>query len=127
TTGLLPRVLSTRLYDPFDPRLPSPLGATASALSWTDTRYQQWRRDAAGFRVLTRSALEPDAEAALPELLLEDQLFTQIRLDPSALPVGLRSLVPGLHFLTLEHLPLRGYTARLSRGPGLEEGTERLS
>ncbi|MBC7171350.1 MAG: septum formation inhibitor Maf [Polyangiaceae bacterium] len=117
STGIYPYSVSTAIYDPVDPARPSPLKAVGSVIEWSGSTFMQWNRDAAGFRVVAHSYFqgESDREAELPDAILEDAFFTQIRIDPRALPTGARMVVPGLHHLRLEHLPLQGYAARLER------------
>ncbi len=116
-TGIYPYTVSTAVYDPVDPRTPSPMKAVGSVTEWGGSTFMQWNRDTVGFRVVAHSYFEGEADrrVELPDVLLEDSLFTQIRTDPSALPTGMRSVVPGLHHLRFEHLPLHAYAARLER------------
>jgi len=46
---------------------------------------------------------EADQEFTIADALLEDDIWTKIRLDPSALPKGDIDMIPGTMFLRLKH------------------------
>lgn len=52
-----------------------------------------------------------DVEGDLENVLLEDELWNTIRLQPELLPTGKVSMLPGLVFLRLRHHPIKAYSA----------------
>lgn len=55
--------------------------------------------------------MEADAQFNLEKTILENELWTQLRLDPSSLPVGDLKIIPSLEFFRLKHIPTEAYEA----------------
>ncbi|WP_047545629.1 hypothetical protein [Psychroserpens sp. Hel_I_66] len=55
---------------------------------------------------------EADQDFKLDKAILENELWTQLRLDPKSLPVGDFKAIPSLEFLRLKHLETKAYNAK---------------
>ena len=62
---------------------------------------------------------EADQDLKLDKVILENELWAQLRLDPSSLPVGDIQLIPSLEYIRLHHLEFIPYKANAK----LENGT----
>lgn len=52
-----------------------------------------------------------DDDFSLKKATLENELWTQLRIDPKSLPTGDLEIIPSFEFLRLRHIPLRAYSA----------------
>jgi hypothetical protein len=44
-------------------------------------------------------------------MILENELWTQLRIDPTSLPTGELKIIPSLEFIRLKHIELKAYEA----------------
>lgn len=54
---------------------------------------------------------EGDQNFTLDKTILENELWTQLRLDPKALPTGILQVIPSLEYVRLKHIELKAYRA----------------
>ncbi len=61
---------------------------------------------------------EGDQNSSLEKTYLENEIWTQLRIDPNTLPVDSLDIVPSLEFIRLKHKELKAYkaTATLKKG-----------
>ncbi len=116
-TGLYPYSMMTSVFAPVEGG--PALKVTTSSQEWCGHTFTQLNRRDGGYRLRLYSYFESesDQERALPGLL-EDDLWTQLRLNPDALPTGDLTLVPGTVYQRLSHLHLepKQATATLTDG-----------
>jgi hypothetical protein len=76
-----------------------------------------------GYRVrgLSYFESEGDLDVQLPLTLLEDELWTRIRLNPSSIPTGKISLIPAAIYVRLRHKPVAVAQAEISLQKGAAE------
>lgn len=55
---------------------------------------------------------EADQHFSLEKVVLENELWTQLRIDPSQLPTGTFDAIPDLSFIRLKHVDLKAYQAK---------------
>lgn len=55
---------------------------------------------------------EGDEDLTINKVLLENELWTQLRLDPKSLPIGEFEAIPSLEFLKLKHVETKPYYAK---------------
>jgi hypothetical protein len=119
-TGIYPYAMMTSVFTPIGEG-PMPLKVTTSAQEWCGHTFTQLNRTAEGWRARLFSYFEgeSDQDRALPDVMVEDGLWTLLRLDPGALPTGELQLLPGGVYQRLSHRDLQPYraTATLS-APG---------
>lgn len=88
------------------------LKISASIQEWCGNSYTQLN-NRIDYEVNSHSYFETDADANvhLSKAVLENELWTQLRIDPKSLPVGEQQIIPSFEFLSLRHVPLKAYKA----------------
>lgn len=122
-TGIYPYSTMTSVFSPVDTRVPHAYKVTTSAQEWCGHVFMQINRRADGYdgRYFSYFQGEGDREFTLPDVLLEDEVWTRIRLNPSDLPVGNVSAVPGTLFLRLMHRDVAAVDATASLADARDE------
>jgi hypothetical protein len=115
-TGIYPYSTMTSVFSPVDARAPHAYKVTTSVQEWCGHVFMQLNRRAEGYagRYFSYFQGEGDREFDLPDALLEDEVWTKIRLNPADLPVGNLAAVPGTLFLRLMHRDVSAYEAEAS-------------
>lgn len=105
-TGVYPYSMMTSVFTPISSdQHPATLKVTTSSQEWCGHTFTQLNRAEKGYRLRQYSYFEKegDVDLLLEVDLLEDELWTRLRLDPVALPVGDITLVPGTMTARLRH------------------------
>ncbi len=113
-TGVYPYTVMTSVFTPVDG---SPtLKRTSSMQEWCGNAFTQLNRREGGYRAEQRSYFqgEGDRTADVGDALVEEELFSRIRRDPSSLPVGEVAAIPAAHFLRMAHREIGVYPAEAS-------------
>jgi hypothetical protein len=113
-TGVYPYSMLTSICQPVDA---SPvLKVSASCEEWCGHTYMQLNRRGNSYQGELHSYFPDEGDSKLkPQAdLLEDQMWTQIRLAPTTLPVGGVEMIPGTHYLRLMHKPAEGVKGEAS-------------
>lgn len=107
-TGLYPYSLMTSVFTPADGVSPT-LKVTSSSQEWCGHTFTQLNRRGEKLDVQVRSYFqkEGDRNFQLDGALLEDEVWTKIRLAPQSLPTGDIRIIPGFQFARLSHTPLK--------------------
>ncbi|OUS02249.1 septum formation inhibitor Maf [Flavobacteriales bacterium 33_180_T64] len=65
------------------------------------------------FEITSHSYFENEADLSfkLEKSILENELWTQLRLEPKSLPIGDLQIIPSMEFIRLKHLKLKAYKA----------------
>ncbi|GAA4383577.1 hypothetical protein [Hymenobacter koreensis] len=117
-TGVYDYSIMTSTFTPTDQgRFPHTLKVTTSVQEWCGNAFTQLNlRPKGGYAVSQKSYFESegDVESNLEPALLEDELWTRIRLNPATLPTGSVKVVPGTVSARLRHHPLQPEQATLS-------------
>ncbi|MGF1510731.1 MAG: septum formation inhibitor Maf [Myxococcota bacterium] len=113
-TGIYPYSTMTSSFSPVtgDPTIK----ITTTVQEWCGHVFSQLNRTSDGYRGKLFSYFESEGDETiqLPEVLMEDALWTQIRLDPSQLPRGPVKVVPAMVHLRFAHRPFRAEAAEAS-------------
>jgi hypothetical protein len=66
------------------------------------------------FEIDSHSYFESDAdkEFSLDKAILENELWTKLRINPKSLPTGALQIIPSFEYLKLHHKPLKSYKAK---------------
>jgi len=113
-TGIYSYRTMTSTFQPLDlAAFPHSLKTNTSVQDWCGQTFQQLNKTDRGWRGELRSYFqkEGDADFELPEVWIEDELWLRLRLDPSSLPTGSFSAVPGALFTRFQHLPVEPLAA----------------
>ncbi|MEL6390411.1 MAG: septum formation inhibitor Maf [Bacteroidota bacterium] len=104
-TGLYPYSIMSSVFTPTDPAQQT-LKTTTSSQEWCGHTFSQLNLRKNKYQVQVNSYFqsEGDRELQLPKAMLEDELWTKIRLQPASLPTGKVQMIPGEVFLRLRHL-----------------------
>ena len=72
------------------------------------------------FQITSHSYFQGEADQTfnLDKAVLENQIWTQLRIDPSSLPKDNFKIIPSLEFTRLSHAPLKSYNAFAENKPG---------
>lgn len=117
TTGIYPYSVMTSVFTPVDPNANRALKVTTSIQEWCGHTFTQINHRNARYTGIVRSYFqsEADRDIDLPDALLEDELWTRVRLSPERLPLGDIRLIPGTVFQRLSHTLPDIHTAKAER------------
>jgi hypothetical protein len=106
-TGIYPYSIMTSVFTLLDGS-PLPPKISFTSQEWCGHVFLQLNLDDQQYRVQQRSYFEAetDRDYALPALLSEDGLWTQLRLQPDRLPTGDFDIIPASLYARLTHTPL---------------------
>lgn len=125
-TGVYDYSMMTSVFTPVDlHRYPHTLKLSASLQEWCGHTFLQINLDGKKYRSRLFSYFESEGEQEhhVKAVMLEDELWTRLRLDPAQFTQGqLVELIPAAHYLRLNHQPLVPRQARI-RYESQERGT----
>lgn len=117
-TGLYPYSMMTSVFTPVDlANWPHSLKVTTSSQEWCGHTFTQLNWTDPGYRLREFSYFERegDTDFSVAPDLLEDEVWTRLRIDPESLPVGRVNVQPGLMVSRLQHTankPVQAVTRR---------------
>lgn len=120
-TGIYDYSLFTSVFTPINsgngqpPTFPNTLKVSTSAQEWCGHSYLQINYRDNGYQVSGKSYFEAEVEEdyTVPKVMLEDELWNRIRINPDKLPTGEIQLVPGTMSARLRHKRLDPLAAKL--------------
>ena len=88
------------------------LKISCSVQEWCGQVYMQLNNHS-DFELTSHSYFEGEADEDfnLEPSILENELWTQLRINPKSLPTGTIEVIPSFEFLRLRHIPLKAYSA----------------
>ncbi len=113
-TGIYPySVMQSAFYPVADNQ--HALKVTSSMQEWCGHVYTQLNNKDQ-FEVVSHSYFqgEADQEFRINKTILENELWTKIRIDPNNLPTGTQQTIPALEYVRMKHIALKPYEARMS-------------
>lgn len=125
-TGIYDYSMMNSVFTPVSlNRYPHTLKVTTSSQDWCGQSFTQLNRTPKGYRLQQHAYFESEGE--LDELvkpdMLEDELWTRIRINPGSIPEGQLNLLPGGFYTRLNHEPQIPRLARI-RFESSEAATE---
>ena len=117
TTGIYPYSMMSSVFTPVQgAAFPRTLKVTTTSQEWCGHTFTQINKNRGKYHVEARSYFEEegDQELKLDGAMLEDEVWTAIRLDPNQLPVGAVDIIPGTMYQRLSHQEFGVYTAEAS-------------
>lgn len=116
-TGVYPYSIMQSVFTPVSlDKFPHTLKTTMSVQEWCGHVFTQLnaRKDHYEVHAFSYFESEGDAESKLQKVMLEDELWTRIRINPETLPVGKVALIPSVSYSRLRHRPLKAQEANIS-------------
>ena len=88
------------------------LKVSSSIQEWCGHVYTQIN-NRSEFEIMSHSYFEGEADQhfKLDKTILENELWTQLRINPQSLPTGNLKIIPALEFHRLRHVPIKAYEA----------------
>lgn len=127
-TGLYDYQLMTSVFNPTNvKKYPNAQKLSFSAQDWCGQSFMQInqseqseqsdKKSGGQYKVEMRSYFEQEGDQSfeVPIVLLEDELFNKIRLNPDDLPVGEIEILPSTTFTRLMHKPFKPVKAKTKR------------
>ena len=113
-TGIYPYSMMTSVFTPVEGG--RSLKVTTTSQEWCGHTFTQINRSSRGWRLRAFSYFESESDRslALPDVWLEDELWTTLRLDPASLPRGAVRMLPGTIYQRLSHTEFEPQDARAS-------------
>lgn len=108
-TGIYPYSMMTSVFTPVERQsFPHTLKATMSVQEWCGHVFVQLNADGNKYKVQSFSYFgrDGDEKDQIAQVLLEDELFNLIRIQPDQIPLGKLDVIPSLFYVRLHHLPL---------------------
>jgi hypothetical protein len=109
--------MMSSVFTPIEiPQHPHSLKVTCTSQDWCGQSFTQMNLDGKNYRFRQFSYFqsEGDVDQTVRPELLEDELWTRLRIDPTSIPEGEVLLWPGNFFLRLSHEELKPRAARIS-------------
>ena len=113
-TGIYPYSMMNSTFYPF-PDGENSVKISTSSQEWCGHTYLELV-DKGNYQIQNHSYFQSEAEKEikLKKALLEDDLWTKIRLNPQGLPVGKLEVIPSFFYLRFSHNQVKAYSAELS-------------
>ena len=112
-TGIYPYSLMTSTFFPIQSSENHAIKISTTAQEWCGHSYMQLnnRNDMFSVQVNSYFQKEGDQHFDMQKSILEDEIWTLIRVNPELLPIGEIKLIPGMQFVRLLHTEYRGKQA----------------
>ncbi|AXG70640.1 hypothetical protein KORDIASMS9_02881 [Kordia sp. SMS9] len=110
-TGIYPYSVMTSTFYPVANHQHA-IKVTSSMQEWCGHVFTQLN-NRAQFDVQSYSYFESesDQQFSIDKVILEDELWTKLRMNPAQLPVGTHQIVPAFETIHMKHIPLKAYEA----------------
>lgn len=121
-TGIYPYHLMASVFTEVETQ--KTLKATHAVQEWCGHTYSQFNREENGYKVRRFSYFESegDTEEKLPEVLLEDEIWTLLRLNPSSVPEGKQKIIQSGLISRLKHTAINATDVHIHRADTIWEG-----
>lgn len=116
-TGIYPYSMMQSVFTPVDLKaFPNTLKTTMSSQEWCGHAFTQLNLSGNEYRLTGLSYFESegDEDFSIKKHILEDELWTRIRISPKNLPTGEVTLIPGSFFSRLRHKDIQPRLAKLN-------------
>lgn len=96
------------------------LKVSCSVQEWCGHVYTQLNNHEE-FEITSHSYFEGEADEDfnLEKTILENELWTQLRINPTSLPTGTIKIIPSFDFVRLRHIPMKAYEATATMTDGI--------
>lgn len=128
-TGIYPYSMMLSAFTPVSRnQYSNTLKVTMTTQEWCGHVFAQMKMAGRKYNVSSYSYFEKegDVKFSTDKVLLEDELFNLIRIDPENIPLGNVKILPGLFFTRLKHENLKPVEAKLSKDVSATTTTYRI-
>ncbi|MEC3908445.1 septum formation inhibitor Maf [Tamlana sp. 2201CG12-4] len=117
-TGIYPYSIMQSVFYPVSNNRHA-IKVSSSIQEWCGHAYTQLN-NRAEFEVMLHSYFEGEADKTfkLKKAVLENELWTQLRIAPKSLPTGSLKVIPSFEFSRLKHIPIKAYKAEATLNAG---------
>ncbi len=129
-TGVFNNSIMQSVFTPVDiEKYPNTMKVTTSIQDWNGQVFTQLNLRPYQYLLKVNSYLESDGdrEFQLSKAFLEDEIWSNIRINPDDLPTGSIQIIPSMITAELRHLPLGIEDARASLHKGKEISTYEIN
>jgi hypothetical protein len=115
-TGIYDYSLMQSVFTPIETKqYPNTLKTTTTSQDWCGHTFSQYNLDGNNYKVTSFSYFEKESDLIqkLPATLLEDELWTRVRINPKSIPEGETEVIPSSFFQRLQHEAPKGKKARI--------------
>lgn len=115
-TGIYDYSMMQSVFTPVDIKVyPNSLKTTVSSQEWCGHTFTQLNLEDDKYLFSQRSYFESEGDETmkLDNVLLEDELFSRIRINPNSIPTGNVELIPSLFYSRLAHTDSKPKMARI--------------
>jgi len=115
--GIYPYSIMSSIFTPVNlAENPFTLRETFSMQEWCGHVFTRMDFNGQGYEGEQHSYFTEEADQGLrvPAILLEDEIFTRLRIDPGSLPEGKTELIPSFQYLRFRHEPYEPQKAEAS-------------
>ncbi len=116
-TGIYPYSMMSSVFTPiYGNDFPRTLKVTTSSQEWCGHTFTQINKKKGKYNIDTRSYFESegDEQIQLEGVMLEDEVWTAIRLAPNQLPIGKTKMIPGTMYQRLGHVAFKVHEVETS-------------
>ena len=128
-TGIYPYTLMTSTFFPIQSSENHAIKISSSVQDWCGQSYLQLNNHGNKFSVQLNSYFqsEGDKKFDVQQAILEDEIWTLIRINPDKLPFGEVRVIPGMQFVRLLHADIKGEAAIAEKKKILDPGLSQNS
>ncbi len=126
-TGIYPYTIINSIFTPVD--LSGTVKTSCSVQEWCGHTYMQVNKTNEGYKTQQFSYFESEGykTSTLAATLLEDELWTMLRIDPSKIPIGKVKLIRGNQAVRLMHKECEAVQASIEKGSMVLENGSAVS
>ncbi|NER15594.1 septum formation inhibitor Maf [Spongiivirga citrea] len=122
-TGIYPYSIMSSTFYPVANNA-NAIKVTTSMQEWCGQIYTQLNnREQYEIKAHSYFEGEEDKEFTLEKTKLENQIWQQIRIDPSMLSIGQTTMIPSFEYARLKHIEIKAYPAKTELDPGDDQTT----
>jgi hypothetical protein len=111
-TGIYPYSIMSSTFLPLDKK-DNAIKIATSIQEWCGHTYMQFNQDGDAYDVSLYSYFQSEGkeEFEVDNVMTENQIAAQLRLDPKAMPIGEIKIIPSTEYLRLKHVETKPYDA----------------
>lgn len=123
-TGIYDYSMMASIFTPVDlKKYPHTLKTTTTSQDWCGHTFTQFNLEEDNYKITEFSYFESEGDKVIKtdDVLLEDELWTRLRINPGSIPEGNVELIPGTFFTRLKHAELKPKQAQINiqKGEGV--------